>query len=310
MMLTLDQCKDIFLKETKDVCEKYTAMMTLRTIGTEEAAEVLEKGYEFLGDSELLRHDVMYCMGQMHAKNSLKFLLERMNDPNERSIVRHEAGEALANYHKLREQIIPEMQKHWDTEDDLLRSTVRVGIGKLKNFSEKSRYGLKYGGTIEPAEPFNETELREYIQSRGQPNPRDKAELLRVVEELLLKSYEEVDEFSKYRICYFLRDQKDKPSKEILCKLLKAQNRQVISPLLRHELCFIMGQINEGDQCIQDILKEVSLDTTEHPVVRHEAILSFYDITEDENFISPFLNHENQLIRESVEVAVKIGEDH
>ena len=246
----------------------------------------------------------------MHAKNSLRFLLERMNDPNERSIVRHEAGEALANYHHLKDQIIPEMQQHWDSEDDLLRSTVRVGLGKLKSFNEKSRYGLKYGGTIEPAEPFNEAEVREYIKSVGAGEPKDHAELLTTIESLLLKDYKEVDEFPKYRMCYFLRDTKDKRSKEILCKLLKAANRQFISPLLRHELCFIMGQINEGDACIQDILKEVSLDTTEHPVVRHEAILSFYDITDDEEFITPFMNHENQLIRESVEVAVKIGEEH
>lgn len=309
-MLTLDQCKDVFLKETTDVCDKYTAMMTLRTIGTEDAAEVLEKGYPLLGESELLRHDVMYCMGQMHAKNSLRFLLERMNDTNERSIVRHEAGEALANYHHLKEQIIPEMQQHWDTEDDLLRSTVRVGLGKLKSFNEKSRYGLKYGGTIEPAEPFNEAEVRDYIKSVGAGEPKDHAQLLSTIETLLLKDYKEVDEFPKYRMCYFLRDTKGKRSKEILCKLLKAANRSVVSPLLRHELCFIMGQINEGDACIQDILKEVSLDTTEHPVVRHEAILSFYGITDDEEFISPFMNHENQLIRESVEVAVKIGEEH
>ena len=69
-MLSLDQCKEVFLKETKDVCDKYTAMMTLRTIGTEEAAKVLQDGYPLLGESELLRHDVMYCIGQMKVKNS------------------------------------------------------------------------------------------------------------------------------------------------------------------------------------------------------------------------------------------------
>ena len=308
-MMTLEECKRIFLAPTVDVCEKYTAMMTLRTFGTQEAADILEQGYQFLGESELLRHDVMYCMGQMRAKNSLKFLLERMNDNQERSIVRHEAGEALANFHDIKEQIIEEMQKHWDSTDDLLRSTVHVGIGKLKNYTENSRYGKKYGGTIEPAEPFNEQETREYIKSLGLEDPKTNAELLNTIESILLRPYSDINEFYKYRLCYYLRDQADQRSKEILCKILSAPSRPVISALLRHELCFIMGQINNKDKIIQDTLKEVSIDQEEHPVVRHEAILSFYDVTQDEEFIKEFFTHENQLIRESVEVAYKIGEE-
>jgi deoxyhypusine monooxygenase len=307
-MMTLEECKRVFLAPTKDVCEKYTAMMTLRTFGSQEAADILEQGYRFLGESELLRHDVMYCMGQMRARNSLKFLLDRMNDQNERSIVRHEAGEALANFHDIKEQIIAEMQNHWDTPDELLRSTVHVGIGKLKNYHDKARYGQKYGGTIEPAEPFNDAETREYIKSLGIEVPESQAELLNTVETVLLKPYSEINEFYKYRLCYFLRDLADKRSKEILCKILSAPSRPVISPLLRHELCFIMGQINYKDKIIQDTLKAVSIDQDEHPVVRHEAILSFYDVTQDEEFIKEFFSHENQLIRESVEVAYKIGE--
>lgn len=309
-MISLEECKLKFMNpKNDDVCDKYVAMMTLRTIGSPEAAKILEEGYPLLGTSELLRHDVMYCMGQMRAPNSLKFLLERMNDEEEKSIVRHEAGEALANYHQLASQLIPEMKKHWDSTDELLKSTVRVGIGKLETYGPNSRYGLKYGGTIEPAEPFNEQEVREYLKSLGCEVPQDKADLLNLIEKTLLRDYSEVDEFPKYRMVYFLRDLADQRSKEILCTLLKAENRKVISPLLRHELCFIMGQINQGDKIIQDRLKEVSLDTEEHPVVRHEAILSFYEVTQDEAFIEQFMKHENQLIRESVEVAVKIGEE-
>ena len=291
-----------------DVCDKYVAMKSLRAIGTAEAAKILEEGYPLLGTSELLRHDVMYCMGQMRAPNSLSFLLERMHDENERPVVRHEAGEALSNYHALREQLIPEMKKHWDSPDELLKSTVRVGIGKLETYHEGSRYGKKFGGTIEPAEPFNEEEVREYLKKRGLEVPQDFGKLLDLIEHELLQPYSVVDEFPKYRMVYFLRDIADQRSKEILCKLVSAQNRQVVSPLLRHELCFIMGQINNGDKLIQDTLKAVGLEVDEHPVVRHEAILSFYEVTKDDAFIDQFMKDENQLIRESVEVAVNVGE--
>ncbi len=309
-MQSFEEAKTNYLKDEYDLVEKYVALMTLRTIGTEEAAAVLQEGFPKLGDSEMLKHDVCYAMGQMHSMNSMKFLLERMNDPNEQSIVRHEAGEALANYHTESDQIIPEMQKHWDSEDELLRSTVRIGINKLKTWTEKSRYGKKYMGTIEPAEPFNESELKEYIVSLGLEEPKDRDQLFTTIEQLLFKPYSEVDEYKKYQICYFLRDANDLRSKEILCKLMKPEHRDVISKLLRHELCFIFGQITNGEQCIKDALRQNSVDETEHPVVRHEAILAFYEITEDEAFVEQFIKHDDKLIRESVILGMKFGDDH
>lgn len=312
-MLSIEDCKAIYLKPTTDeehVVKKYTAMMTLRTIGNEEAAKVLEEGYALLGESELLRHDVMYCMGQMRVPRSLTFLLEHMNNPEEQSIVRHEAGEALANYHQQKDEIIPEMKKHWDSEDSLLKSTVHVGVGKLETLTPESSYGKKYQGTIEPAEPFSEPQLLEYFKKIGIEEVSEKAEIYKKCLEILLKPYSEIGEFYKYRICYYLRNEATPKSKEVLCELLKAENREVISPLLRHELGFILGQINEKDAVIEARLKEVSVDETEHPVVRHEAILSFYDVTKDQEFIDQFVKHENQLIRESVKVAIAMGDDH
>lgn len=308
-VMSLDECKAIYESADEDVCKKYSVIMTLRHHGNDAAAKILEEGYKGLGTSELLRHDVMYCMGQMRATNSVNFLLERMHDTNEKSIVRHEAGEALSNLTDIKEQVIPELEKHWDSEDELLRSTVRVAVPKLKALNENSRYGKKYGGTMEPAEPFNEEEVRDYLQSKEIPDAQSHSELLNQVQAQLLKDYSEVDEFTKYRLCYFLRDTNDLRSKEILSDLLSAENRKVTSALLRHELGFILGQINNNDTCIHEALKNASLDESEHPVVRHEAILAFYDITKDEAFMDQFLKHDDQLIRESVEVATKMGEE-
>lgn len=307
--MPFEQCKAIYLAPTKDVCEKYTSILALKHYGNDEAAKVLEEGYKNLGESELLRHDVMYWMGQMRATNSIKFLLERMNDPDEKSVVRHEAGEALANLLDIKEQVIPELEKHWDSNDTLLRSTVRLAVPKLKTINENSRYGKKYSGSMEPAEPYNAEEVTEYLKSKGIPEPKSNVELLQAVHQELKKSYEEVDEYTKYRMLYFLRDTNNLQAKEILSDMLLAKNREVTSPLLRHELCFIMGQINNNEKCIHEALKEASLDEEEHPVVRHEAILSFYDLTKDEGFIDQFLKHPNQLIRESAEVATKMGEE-
>lgn len=90
-----------------------------------------------------------------------------------------------------------------------------------------------------------------------------------------------VDEYSKYRICYYLRDLCTKESKEILASLFDHDKRQVISPLLRHELSFILGQIYQGEKFLYEVLRTVCADETEDVIARHEAILGFYDLMKD-----------------------------
>ena len=164
-MISLEQCAENLRSPNKDTWSKHASLFTLRTIGGEEASKILEESYPYFGNSELLRHECMYVMGQMREKNSFNFLVQRMNDPEEFSIVRHEAGEALANYHHMKEESIKEMEKHLDSEISVLKSTVIVGIGKLRDFKENNRYGKKYGGTIEPAEPYNEEEMFQYLEN-------------------------------------------------------------------------------------------------------------------------------------------------
>ena len=164
-MISLEECAATLKSPTKDTWSKHASLFTLRTIGGEEASKTLEDSYPYFGTSELLRHECMYVMGQMREKNSFDFLVKTMNDPEEFGIVRHEAGEALANYHHMKEEAIKEMEKHLESEISVLKSTVIVGIGKLRDFKEENRYGKKYNGTIEPAEPFNEEEMREYLET-------------------------------------------------------------------------------------------------------------------------------------------------
>lgn len=65
--------------------------------------------FDTFGSSELLKHETMYVIGQMRPHNCLEFLIEKMNDESEMPVVRHEAGEALANFHHMKELCIAEM---------------------------------------------------------------------------------------------------------------------------------------------------------------------------------------------------------
>ena len=55
-------------------------------------------------------------------------------------------------------------------------------------------------------------------------------------------------------------------------------------------------------------MKKVCYDETEDPVVRHEAILAFYDIVQDQELIDKLKTHENQLISESVVCAIHMDD--
>lgn len=158
-MLTIEESAAALADPQSDTWAKYEALFCLRTLATDEAATVLMEQFHNMGTSDLLKHETCYVIGQMRVSNSYDFLVSTMHNVEESPIVRHEAGEALANYHDIKEKCIAEMIKHWDSDISLLKSTVRVGILKLKEFTQESRYGKKYGGTIEPAEPFNQEEI-------------------------------------------------------------------------------------------------------------------------------------------------------
>jgi hypothetical protein len=62
-ILTLEQCNEALASPDSDTWTKYNALFCIRTIGTDEASQVLIDHYDKMGDSELLKHETMYVMG-------------------------------------------------------------------------------------------------------------------------------------------------------------------------------------------------------------------------------------------------------
>ena len=73
--------------------ERFRALFTLKNIGGQEAIDEISKSFQ--DKSELLKHEVAYCLGQMGDKNAIPILSSVLKDLNQEPIVRHEAGEAL-----------------------------------------------------------------------------------------------------------------------------------------------------------------------------------------------------------------------
>ena len=69
------------------------ALFALRNLGGPESIDALARGFE--SKSALLKHEIAYVMGQMQESHAVQHLIDRLSDPEEDLMVRHEAAEAL-----------------------------------------------------------------------------------------------------------------------------------------------------------------------------------------------------------------------
>lgn len=71
--------------------ERFRALFTLKNIKGELALKYIGKA--FADDSDLLKHELAYCLGQMQDPNAIPILIKVLEDVTQVPMVRHEAGE-------------------------------------------------------------------------------------------------------------------------------------------------------------------------------------------------------------------------
>ena len=90
---SIDELKSVLCDEDGRMFLRMRALFTLRNIGGPKAIDAL--ACSFSSASVLLKHEVAYVLGQMQDSYAIDSLIERLADPQEDPIVRHEAAEAL-----------------------------------------------------------------------------------------------------------------------------------------------------------------------------------------------------------------------
>lgn len=71
--------------------ERFRALFTLKNIKGELAIKFIEQA--FGDDSDLLKHELAYCLGQMQDPAAIPVLIKVLEDVSQVPMVRHEAGE-------------------------------------------------------------------------------------------------------------------------------------------------------------------------------------------------------------------------
>jgi deoxyhypusine monooxygenase len=109
--------------------------------------------------------------------------------------------------------------------------------------------------------------------------------------------------FTRYRALFSLRNLRTQESILALCVGLKGK-----SALFRHEVAFVLGQLQE--KCTIPFLIENLRDDHENEMVRHECAEALGSIATEEcmEILNEYLKDEKRVVKESCEVALDMCE--
>lgn len=294
--------KNILLTDSNPIRLRMNALFKLRTIGTFDCVLALEGALIKEKSSDLIRHEVCYCFGQMisteeNKEEIQKFLYKEVfEDPKKyESIVLHEAAEALGNISSDNNVLL--LERFLNYEDDIIKETCEISVENI-NWMKKTNNGESEGldkvqlvyHTNDPAPPFNFKMDSNYST-------------LEKIREIMHDERESL--FNRYRAIFTLREFNSDKAVEILTECYDKKYQHKFSPLFKHEVSFILGQMCEQAKSALKSLEIVLQDEEEDPIVRHETALTLGEITESKDLLLKYTKHENQLIRESCEIALE-----
>ncbi|XP_037824181.1 deoxyhypusine hydroxylase-like [Lucilia sericata] len=260
--------------------ERFRALFTLKNIGGAEAIDEISRGFE--DDSALLKHELAYCLGQMQDKKALGILTKVLEDVNQEPMVRHEAAEAMGAIGAS--DIIPILEKYKNDPVVEVAETCSIALDRVK--------WLQSGENIKDNNPY------------ASVDPSPPAEQNKSVEELKAIYLDPKNSlFDRYRAMFSLRNMRTEESVLAITEGLKDS-----SALFRHEVAFVLGQLQEP--CSIPYLKENLEDRLENEMVRHECAEALGAIASQEciDILSRYAEDEKRVVKESCVIALDMCE--
>ncbi|SCV02167.1 LANO_0F15676g1_1 [Lachancea nothofagi CBS 11611] len=290
---SLEQLRDILINKSgnSQLANRFRALFNLKgaaeefKINPENARKATEYISECFGDqSELLKHEVAYVLGQTKNMIGAPILRQVLADRNQQCMVRHEAAEALGALGD--KDSLPLLETYYN-DDPLLeiRQTCELAIGRIKwqNSDSAKTESLQESlySSIDPAPPltldadFKIEQLKEIMNDQEKPL------------------------FERYRAMFRLRD----IGSDEACFAL-ASGFDDPSALFKHEIAYVFGQV--GNPIVVSKLIEVLNREHEAPMVRHEAAEALGSIATDDvlPILKGHLTDKDDVVRESAIVAL------
>lgn len=115
---------------------------------------------------------------------------------------------------------------------------------------------------------------------------------------------ESVSMFDRYRALFTLRNIYSKASCEAICQALTKDNFRSCSPLLKHEVAFVLAQMEKVFSVAVPYLLEACKNPEEQGIVKHEGLVAIGEMIDDPKLISDLLEHPDPIVSESCAVAL------
>lgn len=300
---TISALRKALTSESVPLARRFRALFSLKHLAAQEPGPQATTAIEaiaaaFASPSALLKHELAYCLGQTKNLEAVPFLRAVLENRDEDAMCRHEAAEALGALGDKSSLEIMRSMKDDEKEPVVVRETCDIAIDRIMWEHSETRKveSLKpsHFASIDPAPPMPTTS--------EQPSIPD-------LQATLLNS--SLPLFDRYRAMFALRDLASPPDAPtaVPAVLALASGFADSSALFRHEVAFVFGQLSHPASIPS--LHTVLADQSEASMVRHEAAEALGSLGEEpgvEDMLRKFLNDPEQVVRESVIVALDMAE--
>lgn len=282
-LMSLQELRECLLDiHNNPIAKRTHAAFLIRTEGSEEAARIIAEALGNRSDTDLMRHELAYILGQMQYSSVCGQLEQILADETDETIVRHECAEALGAIGDERSvDILKKFVTHPKSE---ISETCQISLDLIawrlspENITDKRTSGDYL--SVDPAPPSEKAPV---------------AELRRKLMD------ENLSLFNRYRAMFALRNLNTDESALALTDGFKDR-----SALFRHEIAYVLGQMQRS--VTSTALISVLRNLDEHAMVRHEAAEALGAIggTEVEDVLGEFTNDHEKVVQESCFVALNI----
>ncbi|CAD5117428.1 DgyrCDS6198 [Dimorphilus gyrociliatus] len=259
--------------------KRFRALFTLRNLGGKQSIEEINSCFK--DESELLKHECAYVLGQMQDELAIDYLIKILEDESQQPIVRHEAGEALGALGD--DRVMPILEKYSTCSISEIAETCYLAIKRIRWLKEsKEEVSENPYKSVDPAPPSAEKNIEKLTTT-------------------MLNEKEDL--FERYRALFALRNI---GTTEAVLSLSKGLF--VGSPLFRHEIAYVLGQMQH--EAAIPSLEESLRDPLENCMVRHESAeaLGSIGLSKCNNVLKEFLQDKARVVKESCEVALDMSD--
>lgn len=314
--------RKILTSESEPLARRFRALFSLKHLAslqppTPQSVPAIEAiAAAFGSPSALLKHELAYCLGQSGHDAAIAPLRGVLEDMQEDSMCRHEAAEALGALGDKGSLDLLRKLRDDANEVDVVRETCDIAVDRIewehgiqkdqeklkKRFEDTLSISFVSLITDKPSDFTSIDPAPPLPQSSEKPSIAD-------LEKTLLDT--SLPLFQRYRAMFALRDLSSPPDLPTAVPAVQALARGFSDPsaLFRHEIAFVFGQLSHPASIPS--LTETLSNTKEASMVRHEAAEALGSLGDEEGVedtLRKFLNDPEQVVRDSVIVALDMAE--